>query len=142
MPLFGRNSANSTQTSPAVHHDTVAEEPNRRSGGGVFGRHRTTDPAVDHPTTTDTNGHHGGLFGRHHTTDPAVNYPTTTNTNGHHGGLFHRNAEDPSILAARERVMSAEAAERDADKALHNARMAVREARDHVKRLEREAAEE
>jgi hypothetical protein len=38
--------------------------------------------------------------------------------------------------------MSAEAAERDADRALHNARIAVREARDHVKRLEREAAEE
>jgi hypothetical protein len=116
MPLFGRNSANSTQTSPAVHHDTVAEEPNHRSGGGLFGRHRTTDPAVNHPTTT--------------------------NTNGHHGGLFHRNAEDPSILAARERVMSAEAAERDADRALNNARIAVKEARGHVKRLEREAAEE
>lgn len=38
--------------------------------------------------------------------------------------------------------MSAEAAERDADRALFAARAAVREARDHVKRLEREAAEE
>jgi hypothetical protein len=38
--------------------------------------------------------------------------------------------------------MSAEAAEKDADRALHNARSAVREARDHVKLLEREAAEE
>jgi len=45
-------------------------------------------------------------------------------------------------MAARERVMSAEAAERDADRALHHSRLAVKEARDHVKRLEREAAEE
>jgi hypothetical protein len=38
--------------------------------------------------------------------------------------------------------MSAEAAERDADRALLTARTAVKEAREHVKRLEREAAEE
>jgi hypothetical protein len=38
--------------------------------------------------------------------------------------------------------MGAEAAEKDADGALHNARIAVREAREHVRRLEREAAEE
>lgn len=38
--------------------------------------------------------------------------------------------------------MQAEAAEREADRALFAARAAVREARDHVKRLEREAAEE
>jgi hypothetical protein len=36
----------------------------------------------------------------------------------------------------------AETAERDADRALLNARTAVRHARDEVKRLEREAAEE
>jgi len=45
-------------------------------------------------------------------------------------------------LAARERVFSAEEAEREADKALANAKGAVREAREHVKRLERETAEE
>jgi hypothetical protein len=63
-------------------------------------------------------------------------------TNSHRRGLFHRDAEDPSILAARERVFSAEEAEREADKALANAKGAVREAREHVKRLERETAEE
>ena len=45
-------------------------------------------------------------------------------------------------MAARERVLRAETAERDADKALLNAKAAVREAREQVKRLEREAAEE
>jgi len=38
--------------------------------------------------------------------------------------------------------MSAEAAEREADRALFAARAAVREARDVVRRLEREAEEE
>lgn len=38
--------------------------------------------------------------------------------------------------------MSAEAAEREADKALLMARTAVHEALDHVKRLEKEAAEQ
>lgn len=38
--------------------------------------------------------------------------------------------------------MSAEAAERDADRALIAARRAVKEAREHIKRLEKEAAEE
>lgn len=45
-------------------------------------------------------------------------------------------------MQARERVLQAENAEREADRALFAAKAAVREARDHVKRLEREAAEE
>ena len=39
-------------------------------------------------------------------------------------------------------MLSAEAAEKEADRALGQARVAVREAREQVKRLEREAAEE
>jgi hypothetical protein len=54
---------------------------------------------------------------------------------------LHRRDEDPSIIAARERVMNAESAEKDADRALVAARAAVKEAREHIKRLEREAAE-
>jgi hypothetical protein len=45
-------------------------------------------------------------------------------------------------MAAREQVLRAETAEREADKALIASRKAVKEARDHVKHLEREAAEE
>ena len=58
-------------------------------------------------------------------------------------GLFssHHGA-DPSIVAARERVANAEAREKDADNAKLNASRAVRDARDHAKRLEHEAAEE
>ena len=59
------------------------------------------------------------------------------------GGLFHRNrAEDPSIVAARERVLAAERAEKDADIALQQARHSVRDAREHVRRLEIEAEAE
>jgi hypothetical protein len=67
---------------------------------------------------------------------------TSTHSTSPRGGVLHRGHEDASITNARERVLSAEAAERDADKALLTARAAVREARDHVKVLEREAAEE
>jgi hypothetical protein len=49
---------------------------------------------------------------------------------------------DQSIIAARQKVADAENAEQHADKALHAARMAVKEARRHVKNLEAEAAEE
>lgn len=49
---------------------------------------------------------------------------------------------DPSILQARERVMSAEEAEEQADLALDQARLRVREAREHMKRVEAEAEEE
>lgn len=45
-------------------------------------------------------------------------------------------------MQARERVMGAEAAEHEADRALNAARIQVREAREEVKRLEIEAKEE
>lgn len=57
-------------------------------------------------------------------------------------GIFHRNQEDASIVAARDRVIRAEVAEKDADKALLEAKARTREAREHTKALEREAAEE
>ncbi|KAJ5935043.1 hypothetical protein N7454_000933 [Penicillium verhagenii] len=56
--------------------------------------------------------------------------------------ILHRTPEDPSIQTAREQVLRAETAEQEADRALILSRRAVKEARDHVKRLEREASEE
>lgn len=65
------------------------------------------------------------------------------NRRSHGTSILHRNRhEDPSIAAARERVFAAERAERDADLALQQARVSVRDARDHVKRLELEAEAE
>lgn len=58
-------------------------------------------------------------------------------------GHGNKNVElDPSIVHARERVMGAEQAEHEADRALNAARTQVREAREEVKRLELEAKEE
>jgi len=64
--------------------------------------------------------------------------------NGHRsgGGLLSRHHDDPSIVGARQRVMDAERAEKEADAALFAAKNAVRQAREHVKHLEREAAED
>lgn len=45
-------------------------------------------------------------------------------------------------MQAKQRVADAEMAERNADRALVQARAAVRQAREDIKRLEREAAEE
>ena len=107
----------------------------------LFGRNTAeTAPAVPEKTTVETN-RRSNLFGRRRESSPTNAAMTNTNTSSHHG-LLHRNVEDASITSARERVLVAEAAERDADKALLNARAAVRQAREHVKRIEREAAEE
>ncbi|KAI1821412.1 hypothetical protein F4861DRAFT_469101 [Xylaria intraflava] len=58
-----------------------------------------------------------------------------------HGGRDSSDV-DPSITQARERVVGAENAEREADRALAAARLKVREAQAEVKHLEAEAAEE
>lgn len=61
------------------------------------------------------------------------------NGNGN-GNVNHE--DDPSVLDARQRVQNAEAMEREADRALEEARASVRDAREQVKRLEVEAREE
>ncbi|KAF3396607.1 hypothetical protein DPV78_007414 [Talaromyces pinophilus] len=128
MPLFHHNTtASSSSTSPARHS-----------------RHDTSPSAS---ATAPTESRRTGLFGsRRHSTSPSAHSTTTTSsTTKSHSGLLHRGAtnhEDPSISAAREQVVLAETAERDADRALVAARQAVRDAREHVKRLEAEAKEE
>ncbi|KAN0101589.1 hypothetical protein V8E51_012099 [Hyaloscypha variabilis] len=116
MPLFSRHEETPVQ-------DKEVDPPKRRST--LFGRNRDVSPA-DTTNTRDT---------RH---------SAHTNNSGspRRSGLLHRRDEDPTIIAARERVMNAEAAEREADRALASAKVAVREAREHIKRLEKEAAEE
>ncbi|KAK0476731.1 hypothetical protein IW261DRAFT_1566806 [Armillaria novae-zelandiae] len=65
-----------------------------------------------------------------------------------HGRFFggarrssNEHGNNPTILAARQKVKDASNAERDADLALSQARNSVKEAREHVKNLEREARE-
>ncbi|KAK7900798.1 hypothetical protein LTR67_003082 [Exophiala xenobiotica] len=125
---------------------------------GLFGN-KNTDPTpathgatTTHPrhstSSTDGSRERRGFFNKR--SDPSPQYTDNSNGLSHAGskrssggGLFNRHHnEDPSILDARQRIASAEAAERDADRALMQARTAVRDAKEHVKRLEREAAEE
>jgi len=73
----------------------------------------------------------------------SVDTRRTGSTKG--SGFFHRDRsghEDASISGARQRVIDAEIAERDADRALMAARGAVKDARDQVRALELEAKEE
>lgn len=68
---------------------------------------------------------------------------STRNSGGFLGiGRSNRLEDDPSIRLAREKVTDAENAEKEADRALDEARQRVRLARQHVKGLEREALEE
>ncbi|KAL7920112.1 hypothetical protein ACQKWADRAFT_299401 [Trichoderma austrokoningii] len=152
MPFFSRN-----EPSPEPVYQPqpmAAESPARKHS--LFHRNRDVSPVSsrtgsvassaggaghsmnnNNMNNTNTNGSNsGGLF--RHSTDGSASRGRRS--------LFHRDAGaqalDPSILQAREHVMQAEAAEVDADRALGEARMRVRAAKDHVWRLEEEAKEE
>lgn len=135
-----------------VQEPPVEETPHRRHG--LFGsRNRSPSPTPSHRTDAT-----------HSTRYTSSTYHTSPEREQNGGGLFRRGTDassgrrsllhrsfgngnnsaelDPSIVQARERVMSAEAAERDADRALMAARESVRQAHEHVKRLELEAQEE
>ncbi|KAI0302682.1 hypothetical protein BC826DRAFT_985671 [Russula brevipes] len=88
--------------------------------------HDSYDSGGSHRNETDTGRRSRGLFGRRR----ARSFDR------------HDLAHDQTLLNARARVADAEAAERGADAALNAARSAIREARDHVKMLEREAVDE
>jgi len=58
---------------------------------------------------------------------------------GNRNGFPHN---DPTIMSARQKVAEAEEFEKSADRALQQARASVKEARDHVKFLEKEAEDD
>ncbi|KAK3311636.1 uncharacterized protein B0T15DRAFT_508178 [Chaetomium strumarium] len=157
MPLFSRHAEPVQQPAP----QPVYEEPPKKHG--LFGSRRHS-PTQVHPNAAADGGygvngtrtssispereHHGGggIF-RRSTNASSSTYGSERGS----GGLLRRSfghgngsmAEmDPSIVEARQRVMNAEAAEREADRALIAARESVREAHEHVRRLELEAKEE
>ncbi|KAK7756521.1 hypothetical protein SLS62_001356 [Diatrype stigma] len=118
--------------------EEVIEEPAplpEKKHTGLFGSrsHRSPSPTSTHRTTG------GASSVSSHSSEPSRHRSVLSRF----GGPGNSNAElDPSIQAARERVMNAEKAEAEADRALASARIRVREAREEVKRLELEAAEE
>jgi hypothetical protein len=161
MPLFGHRTTETTATTPdppveqrssmfSRRSDPVEEQEvpsESRNGSRPFHRNsmfsRRSDPVEEQDVANESrNGsrpfHRNSMFSRR--SDP-VEEQDVANESRTGSRLFHRN-EDSSITAARHRIGAAEAAERDADRALMQARAAVRQAREHVKILEREAAEE
>lgn len=128
MGLFSKNTQRQpqpVQTHPApgrVSTSTAGSSPKR----GLFSRRRSSTSSSD-------------MDARHH--QSPTHQTHNSSGGGITGGLFNRNRtnEDPSIAAARDRVMAAEQSERDADHALQMAKQSVHEAREHVKRLELEA---
>ncbi|KAI0633577.1 hypothetical protein C8Q77DRAFT_1157771 [Trametes polyzona] len=131
MPLF-------RSSSPQREVPPPQQEPSPTRSRGFFGR-RSDSPE-------QTNGYNNGY-------NNANGNGSTRSTRS--GGLFGRRrssssdsdssvdlSKDPSIKVARQKVTEAEAAEAAADRALNEARAAVRGAKDQVRRLEQEALEE
>ncbi|RYP41436.1 hypothetical protein DL767_001074 [Monosporascus sp. MG133] len=129
MPFF-------SSRKPEEHVVEEPAPPPEKKHHGLFGsRHRTPSPptTTSNRTTSVSSRTSGG-------SEPSRHRSMLSRFGGGHG----RNGADmdPSIQAARERVMNAERAEAEADQALAAARLHVREARDEVRRLELEAEEE
>lgn len=134
--LFG-----SSRHEPAPVH---AEPPPKKHG--FFGGSRRNDS----PTGYSSSGRSSMSSGDYHHHDRRSTDAHRHRSSGSGGGgLLSRvkggrgsDDMDPSIQHARERVMAAEAAEMDADRARDQARLRVHEAQQDVKALEAEAKED
>ncbi|EIW83365.1 hypothetical protein CONPUDRAFT_152396 [Coniophora puteana RWD-64-598 SS2] len=127
MPLFSAYHEEPPRTS------NTFDQPPQRSRS-IFSRNRSNSPPASNRSSV-TNGsstRNGGLFGslRSRSSDSSIEQ-TKRNM-----------SRDPTIAAARMKVADAEAAERAADKALVEARSAVKSAREHIKVLENEVLED
>ncbi|KAF7376550.1 hypothetical protein MSAN_00071200 [Mycena sanguinolenta] len=129
------------------------EHPNRK--GTIFSRRRSLspEPATNNNSNNNNTAQRRGLFGGRSSMDSnANNHNSNNNTNGKVGRTAGASSlvgattsdvhKDPTVMAAREKLTHAENAEAEADRALFQARAMVREAKDHVRVLEREAAAE
>ncbi|KAJ7091918.1 hypothetical protein B0H15DRAFT_799671 [Mycena belliarum] len=152
MPLF--------KSPPPADDPAPAPEPARKPG--FFTRRRSLSPPAANPATDPNHPANAatrrGFFARNGRASldggaPAARTASVrssnTTTSGRSGGsgffarAMHPDVhKDPAVLAAREKVAGAERAEAAADHALLQARAMVREAKEHVRVLEREAAAE
>ena len=146
MPLFGHRSSEPVNQPPPP-----APEPTGNGRSGSIFRRSREEPAAPPPPPNvppaqqnPNNTPFGSIFGNRRSSVERDN-ASIASTNS--GSVLHRGRnsppnQDPAIRNARQKVFDAEHAERAADEALLQARAAVREARDHVKILEREAEAE
>jgi len=128
MPLFRSNEPASPPPPPPQ-----TQSPNRSRS--LFSRRRSpsSEPYTPHDSTSSAASSRGGFFSRRRSSSS-----DGSGSNIRSGSL----GGDPTISAARQKVADAEAFEREADRALGQARAAVREAREHARILEREALED
>jgi hypothetical protein len=154
MPLFKHNT-----NEPAP----VAEQPTRK--GTMFSRHRSVSPQPAPTAASNNSNQRRGFFGggRSSLDNNNPNAPNGNNNLNRNGSVMSGNSsvrsgggsffgrgggnnfdihKDPTVMAAREKLTHAENAEAEADRALFQARAMVREAKDHIRVLEREAAAE
>lgn len=140
MPFFSRQ-----HEEPEPEPPVVEEEPRKRGLLGSLRREPSPTPTAQTTSSYRTS--------RSSTTTSGASLSTNNTTGGRPSrghSLLHKFGRggaddeelDPSIVQARERVLGAENAEREADRALEMARREVREAREEVRRLEIEAREE
>lgn len=141
MPLFSSRRDHSSDAWQDRSHKTAATAPEPSANTkkhGFFHRrsNSSTDGGSDRHSSFSSDGRRDGGMSR-----------SSTERRGHlmrsHGhGTSKHDELDPSIAAARERVIHAERAEKEADRAMAEARARVREAKEEVKRMEEEAREE
>jgi hypothetical protein len=138
MPLLKSNK-DSTQTRNTGDNNT-------RSSSSSPGRKRSIFSGRRRTSSSGGSGH--GSSGHD---DSGHRTSGTRRTSGHRtfgSGIFGRGRDkhlldnDQSIITARQGVSDAETAEREADKALVEARNRVKFAHEHVRNLEQEAIEE
>jgi len=132
MPLLKSNKDTSTQTQNNNTRSSSSSPGRKRS---IFSGRRRTSTSSHDSSGHDDSGHHR-----------TSSHRTAGRTFG--SGIFGRGRDkhlldnDQSIISARQGVSDAEAAEREADKALVEARNRVKFAHEHVRNLEQEAIEE
>ncbi len=127
MPLFRSHSPPREPTPPSA-------ETNHKSGG--FFSRRSDSP--EHANGYNANGASSVRSGSTRTSGGTGFFSRRRNSSDDSIDLKH----EPSIVAARQKVADAEAAEAAADRALNEARAAVRGAKEQVRMLEQEAMEE
>jgi hypothetical protein len=162
MPLFGsrrepspepvqtyqepRKNGLFSRREPSPPAQPVYEEPKKQ---GLFHRRSSPTPTNTTRSSDRTSMSSSTYHTANHNNEGGLFRKSTDASSTRRGGMLHRSfghgnghEDDASVLEARQRVQNAEAAEREADRALDEARVSVRDAREHVKVLEEEAREE
>ncbi|KAJ6624083.1 hypothetical protein B0H10DRAFT_2213129 [Mycena sp. CBHHK59/15] len=141
MPLF--------KTRPESPEPAPAAPPQRKPTGGLLSRRSPSPVESDYRSATShASVRSGFFFPRRRASDGSLRSGATHTTGGGGSSFLGLNLRkygahnDPQVLIAREKVATAEEAEKEADRALLHARARVREALQHIKALEAETKEE